>query len=233
VARLMSFAWRVSSYNRRRKWRIFMDTVRPDADMTVLDVGYNELEHSATDNFIEKHYPWRSQITALGIDEPVQFAQRYPDVKAVHYEGTTFPFADRSFDVCWSNAVIEHVGRHADRWGAQVLFLKEIARVAKTGFVTTPNKRFPVEVHTRTPLLHWLPKRMFDAYLRRRGKEWAAGDYMDLLTLADLRRLLRDAGIAEYRIVRNRLLGLTLDFVVIFGERAGGRGPRASQMDAD
>jgi SAM-dependent methyltransferase len=214
-----SFAYRVSGYNRKRKWALFERLVRPSPELTVLDVGFNDIEHSATDNYIEKHYPWRDRITALGIDTPVQFPERYPEVKAVQYDGTTFPFDDDPFDVCWSNAVLEHVGRHANRWEAQVHFLREIDRVSRTAFITTPNKRFPVEVHTRTPLLHWLPKRWFDGYLRKRGQDWAAGDYMDLLTKRDLVRLLREAGISDYRIIENKIAGMTLDFAIAWGDR--------------
>lgn len=214
----MSLAYRVSGFNRRRKYEIFLREFAPRPEHTILDVGFSDAEYSATDNFLEKHYPHRSQITALGVEAPVQFAQRYPDVRAVQFDGGVFPFADKSFDIAWSNAVIEHVGKHQSRWDAQVLFLREIARVSRRAFVTTPNKWFPVEVHTRTPLLHWLPKRAFDRYLRLRGQDWAAGDYMDLLSHGDLRRLLRDAGIRDYRILQNRLFGLTLDFIIIFGE---------------
>jgi len=213
-----SFAYRVSGFNRRRKWEIFLREFPPQPGQRVLDVGFSDREYSATDNFLEKHYPYRSQITALGVDAPSEFPERYPEVNVVQYDGSTFPFADREFDIAWSNAVIEHVGRHEGRREAQVLFLREIARVARAAFVTTPNKWFPVEVHTRTPLLHWLPKSWFDRYLKLRGIDWATGDYMDLLSLGELRGLLRDAGIANYRIVRNRLLGLTLDFVVIMDD---------------
>lgn len=216
-----SFAYRVSGFNRRRKWEIFLREFPPDPEHRVLDIGFSDREYSATDNFIEKHYPYRSQITALGVDAPAEFPERYPDVKVVQYDGREFPFEDKTFDIAWSNAVIEHVGRHEGRREAQVLFLREIARVSKSAFVTTPNKRFPIEVHTRTPLLHWLPKPWFDRYLKLRGIDWAMGDYMDLLSMGELRRLLREAGITKYRIVQNRLLGLTLDFVVIIGDARG------------
>lgn len=215
----MSFAYRVSGYNRKRKWALFERLLRPSPDLTVLDVGFNDVEHSATDNYIEKHYPWRSQITALGIDAPVHFTARYPEIKAVQYDGVTFPFADDTFDICWSNAVLEHVGRHDNRRDAQVHFLREIDRVSRTAFITTPNRWFPVEVHTRTPLLHWLPKPWFDGYLRRRKQDWAAGDYMDLASKGDLVEMLAAAGIRDYRIIHNRLAGLTLDFAVIWGDR--------------
>jgi hypothetical protein len=50
---------------------------------------------------------------------------------------------------------------------------------------------------------------------------WATGDFMDLLSARQVRDLLRDAGIANHRVTRNRLLGFTVDFVVTFGERSG------------
>lgn len=179
--------------------------------MRVLDVGYSDREISETDNFIEKYYPYQQMLTALGTESPVNFKRQYPAVKSVQYNGGTFPFADASFDVCWSNAVIEHVGGRKE----QLLFLKEICRVARRAFITTPNRLFPVEVHTRTPLLHFLPQPLFERYLRLVGKEWATGSYMNLLSLSEMRGLLTEAGISEYTIVKNRLLGFVLDFIVI------------------
>ena len=207
----MSLAYRVSAFNRRRKWNRFIDEMAPTQATRVLDIGFSDKEYSDTDNFIEKHYPYPRMLTALGVDEPAEFPRRYPEVKAVRYAGDAFPFADNEFDVCWSNAVIEHVGTHE----RQVLFLREIARVGRRAYITTPNRFFPVEVHTRIPLLHYLPKPWFDAILRRIGKEWAAGDYMYLLSLSELKAELRAAGIERFKIFRNRLLGFTLDFVVV------------------
>ena len=207
----MSLATQVSAFNRMRKWNLFLDQVKVDPNTTILDVGYAEKEHSAIDNFIEKHYPYPQQITALGIQKGESFQKRYPLVKAVSYDGKDFPFPDKTFDVCWSNAVIEHVG-DAD---LQLHFLKEIVRVSRRAFVTTPNRLFPVEVHTRTPLLHLLPKPAFDAFLRATGRSWAAGDYMHLLTESGLRKLLARCGVSRYRLFRNRLAGFTLDFVLV------------------
>lgn len=209
----MSLAYRISGFNRRRKWEQFVDWARPGAQLRVLDVGFSDREYSPTDNFLEKHYPYPQQITALGIDEPVEFPERYPRVRVVQYDGGEFPFADGEFDVCWSNAVVEHVGNRP----RQLRFLREINRVARAGFITTPNRHFPIEVHTRTPLLHFLPRSWFECYLRCVGKKWATGDYMHLLSHGDLCRLLDEAGVRDYTITRNRLGPFTLDFVVTWG----------------
>jgi len=207
-------AHKVSGANRRKKYDFFINTFQPTPDTKILDVGPSEGEYSPSDNLIEKLYPYPGSITALGIEAFDEFIKRYPSVTLQNYDGKHFPFEDKSFDICWSNAVIEHVGDD-DR---QVLFLKEINRVAKSAFLTTPNRLFPVEVHTRTPLLHFLPKQVFDRYLHLVGKSWAADDYMFLLSLKDIQRLLQQAGIENYIIKKNRFMGFVMDFVIMFGD---------------
>lgn len=213
----MSIANKISHYNRKRKWTAFTAIIRPSPDLTVLDVGYSNRENFEADNFIEKHYPYPQMLTALGTEAPSEFKLRYPAVKCVHYDGVTFPFKDQSFDVCWSNAVIEHVGNRNE----QLRFLKEIKRVARRAFISTPNRFFPIEVHTRTPLLHLLPKPLFDRYLKIVGQGWATGGYMNLLSLRELKCLLSEANITDFAVIKNRLLGFAVDFVVILNSSDG------------
>ena len=40
-------------------------------------------------------------------------------------------------------------------------------------FITTPNRRFPVEVHTRLPIVHWLPDAVSHRVYRATGREFA------------------------------------------------------------
>ncbi|MBI2471497.1 MAG: methyltransferase domain-containing protein [Planctomycetes bacterium] len=208
----MSLAHKISACNRNRKWDIFFKEISPNPELRVLDVGFSENEYSSTDNYIEKYYPYPEMLTALGVNTPKMFKERYPKVKVIQYNGTVFPFGDKEFDVCWSNAVIEHVGN----FDKQIIFLSEAKRIASKVFLTTPNKFFPIEVHTRTPLLHYLPKGIFDNYLKLIGKSWAAGNYMNLLSINDIKSLLMKTGINNYKIIANKLLGFTMDFIIIF-----------------
>ena len=207
----MSVARRIQQFNRERKWRLFNQHFAINEKLKILDVGIADREFSDVDNYLEKHYPFPHMITALSIGEPERFREHYPTVTALAYDGKRIPFLDRSFDIGWSNAVIEHVGSPAD----QLAFLKELMRASKTVWFTTPNRYFPIEIHTRTPLLHFLPKAVFDFYLKLVGKKWATGSYMHLLSLADIRELLKLANAKESTIHRNKLFGFTLDFVVI------------------
>ena len=195
----------VSLRSRRRKLRLFLDELRPTPGTTVLDVGVDEVGfggeggHSGcgTHNFFEELYPWPTMITALGLHDGSSFGRRYPEIAYVEGDACALPFPDEAFDVVFSNAVIEHVG-DLDR---QRLFVTEALRVGRRVFLTTPNRWFPIELHTRLPLVHWLPRSASDrAYdLMRRG--WAKENH--LLGSSDLRRLFP----GPVRIVN---LGLTL-----------------------
>lgn len=64
-------------------------------------------------------------------------------------DGASLPFADQSFDLVFSNSVIEHVGSRA----TQARFASEIARVGKQFWLQTPSRYFPIEQHLWTPLV--------------------------------------------------------------------------------
>jgi SAM-dependent methyltransferase len=213
VSPIEKIAYSISAKSRERKYRQFLGLIAPQANETILDVGANVTEYSETDNFLERHYAHPENITVLGVGDISPIKERYPSITVVSGDGRTLPFPDNSFDIAYSNAVIEHVGSRED----QLRFLRELSRVGKRGFLTTPNRHFPIEVHTRIPLLHLLlSKSCFDRFLRLIGKGWASDGYMNLLSGNDLRMLLRDADIPDATIIRNRFLGFTMTFTVMW-----------------
>ncbi len=202
----MRLADSVSLRSRQRKLRLFLDELHPTADTSVLDVGADELGFGdgggcATLNYFEEHYPWPERITALGLHDGEGFRARYPDIPYVQGDACALPFPDGAFDIVFSNAVIEHLGGRA----RQRQFVSEALRVGRRVFITTPNRRFPVEVHTRLPLVHWLPDAASHPVYRAAGKAFATD--VDLLTKRSLESLFP----GRVRIVS---LGLTLVAIV-------------------
>src|SRR5436305_1669377 len=153
---LRRVASRVSLRSRERKLELFLELFEPGPGSSVVDVGVTDAPFGggSTDNFFEALYPWPGQITAVGATELERFGAAFPTVRAVRADGRELPFADDAFDIAFSNAVVEHVagGREGQR-----RFVHELCRVARRVFVTTPNRFFPIEVHTLLPLVHWLP----------------------------------------------------------------------------
>lgn len=201
--------------SRLRKNEQFMEFCKPTKRDKILDVGVQNAEYNECDNFLERKYPFKKNITALGIEKLNDFSKRYPEIKAITYNGKIFPFKNNSFDFVWSNAVIEHVG---DR-RRQELFVSEMFRVAKKKLVfTTPDKNFPIELHTKLPFIHWLKKETCDSIYKQLGKGWAADEYMYLLNKKDLLYLIehmKERYRFDYEIITNKLLGLTSTFTIL------------------
>jgi SAM-dependent methyltransferase len=207
----MGLADQISLRSRRRKFALFMETIAPTAETTVLDIGVDDTAFGDTAfgaatgcvtlNFFEELYPWPDKITALGLHEGERFRASYPGVRYVRGDALALPFEDGAFDVVFSNAVIEHVGGLEQ----QRRFVAEALRVAGRAFITTPNRWFPVEVHTRLPLVHWLPEAVAHRAYDLARKPWAKENR--LLGPGAMRRLFPP----DARILN---LGMTLVAVV-------------------
>lgn len=201
----MRLADAISLRSRRRKLALFLEVMGLTPATTVLDVGVDEVSLGdaggqsgcTTHNLLEERYPWPERLTALGLHDGARFRERYPQIAYVQGDACALPFADGAFDVVHSNAVIEHVGGRE----RQEAFVREAVRVGRRVFVTTPNRWFPIEVHTRLPLVHWLPEGPAGRAYDLAGKSWARENR--LLGPSDLRVLF--PGPVE---IRN--LGLTL-----------------------
>ncbi len=194
---------------RDRRMALLAKTVGLTANTRVLDVG-GTLD-------IWRLAPVMPRLVLLN-----QTRARYeigPGDAIVLGDGITLPFADKSFDLVFSNSVIEHVGSRAD----QARFASEIARVGKQYWVQTPNRYFPIEHHLWTPFVHWLPRSWQAAILKRFSvwqlvtnynaaeREFYINHYLDsirLLTASDLSALFPGAA-----IVRERFLGWTKSLI--------------------
>jgi SAM-dependent methyltransferase len=178
---LRRVASRVSMRSRRRKLALFVELLAPGPETTVVDVGVTDAPFGggSSDNFFEALYPWPDRITGVGHTELDRFAAAFPRVRVVRADGRELPFRDGEFDVAFSNAVVEHV---AGGRAGQRQFVHELCRVARRVFVTTPNRWFPIEVHTLLPFVHWLPPGPRDRLL-------PFDDVLDPLTAKELAAL--------------------------------------------
>ncbi len=128
-------------------------------------------------------------------------------------------FASKSFDVIYSNSIIEHIGRFED----QTRMANEVRRVGKRYFLQTPNRWFPIEPHFLFPFFQFLPVSIRVFLLRNFPLGWI-GKIPDakrareivksirLLDRKELRELFPGAHFYE-----EKFFGLTKSFVVYDG----------------
>ena len=120
--------WQLMGKSRKKKFDEFIRLVVPDKNSKLLDIGPANKEFSPYDNYLEKHYPYQqNNITALSIQSLDYFEKKYAKISVQLYAGGKFPFRDKSFDIVYSNAVIEHVGTYMQK----LEFLREMLRVGK------------------------------------------------------------------------------------------------------
>ena len=156
--------------------------------------------------------PIQSELTILNIEPINEYEATFlqPNHIAVVGDGTRLPFADQSFDLVYSNSVIEHLGT----WEKQQAFAAEACRVGRGYWIQTPAKECPIEPHYFGPFVHWFSKPIQKRLLRNFTLWGWLGRPADeelnevlaelrLLTFREFRELFR-----EGRIWVERVLGL-------------------------
>lgn len=195
---------------RRKMFDLFMEVMRPKASSSVLDIGVTADESLPESNYFEKLYPYKERIVAASIEDASFLEKSYPGLRFVMIgRDGRLPFADDQFDILFCSAVLEHVGDTE----AQRRFIGECVRVCRSFFITTPDRRFPVEFHTILPFLHWLPRSMHQAALRGLGLGfWARTENLNLLKPQEFRSLVPP--VAELSVFTCKTLGLPSNIVV-------------------
>ncbi|PWE18475.1 SAM-dependent methyltransferase [Marinicauda salina] len=196
---------RVIERARKKMYEKFLSTCKPNKNESILDIGATSDRNNVASNYLEAWYPVKKNITAIGLQDASFLMDLYPGLKFLEADGRSLPFTDNAFDIVHSSAVIEHAGSNQQ----QQDLLSEQFRVArKAVFLTTPNRGFPLEVHTSLPLIHWLPMKTFRKILTLMGYDFFAQEKnLNLLYARDLRLMCRNLGVRQYKIDYNYTFG--------------------------
>jgi len=199
---------------RRRRMKRFFAIMNPSPQARVLDIGgtgQTWLDESENESQHKSQNSARFPITLVNIRSDGRIeGGRFTAVEA---DGKALPFADNTFDIAFSNSVIEHVGT----WEDQRAFALEAQRVARKLWIQTPARSFPIEAHLLAPYIQYLPKPLQHRLAPWTPRGWMTPevvheivDEVRLLTYREVQQLF-----PECRILRERFLGLTKSYIAV------------------
>jgi hypothetical protein len=125
-----------------------------DSEIRILDVGGTPFNWQ----FIES----TPKVDLLNLEDQEPKEPLRENTSFMVGNGLDLKIRYNSYDIVYSNSVIEHVGSYEK----QKIFAKELKRAATGLFVQTPAKEFFLEPHYLTPFIHWLPIRVQKKLLR-------------------------------------------------------------------
>jgi len=188
-----SYANRLRSKRFQRFESLIASLPRP---LQMLDVG-------GTNEFWESRgWAGRSDVFIKTLNIAAE-EQRHENIQPLAGDATDLKcFTDQSFDVVFSNSVIEHLFTLEN----QGRMASEIQRVGKAFWVQTPNYWFPMEPHFHVPGWQWLPLGLRVRMLQRRRCGWR-GPCSDSVKA---RRLVEEVRLLTGRELSRMFPGATL-----------------------
>jgi len=191
------------------------NSIFPDSDATInrdiLDIGSTSDTGKSSNAFL--YFFPKSKIISIS-DQVIknETKLKFPNVDFVLGDGLSLNYPSNKFDLVFSNAVLEHVGKYEN----VKKFILEAYRVSREDVILiTPNRWFPLETHTKIVLLHWLPKQVFRKFIRLLGMDFfSKEENLNLLSCRDLKKILASTGIQGYKIQNLRFMGLKSNIVV-------------------
>lgn len=125
---------------------------------SVLDIGSSSDNESIFSNIILKNLNLTSNIKSITNRKIQSKLFKKILIKSISKKFSNRMIKNFTSDLVLSSATIEHVGSCYN----QKRMIENIGLLTnKIFFITTPYRFFPIEIHTKIPLLHFLPKKIF------------------------------------------------------------------------
>jgi Methyltransferase domain len=193
-----------SNRMRARRFELFEGlTASLPRPLRIIDVG------GTNDFWVKRGWAGRDDVEITLVNLKPQ-EQEHPNIVPAVGDATNLSeYEDGSFDVAFSNSVIEHLFTLE----AQTAMAREVVRVGRAYWVQTPNFWFPMEPHFLVPGWQWLPERARVSLIQKRACGWRG----PCPEREDARATVR-----EVRLMRRRELSRLFPRAAVEAERFGG-----------
>lgn len=206
-----NFLKKVLINQRKKFYKIFCREINFNSKSKILDVGTTNTKNDY-DNLLIRYYPFKKNLTCLSNQSLDLVKKKFPQIKTKLGDGRKMLIPSNKFDVVFSNAVIEHVGSNLK----QLQLIKECLRVSKKYvLIITPYRYFPIEMHTKIPLLHFLPKKIFRIILIFFGEKFLSKEKnLNLMSEKDLLKICLKLEIKKFKIFYSYFFGLKSNLIL-------------------
>lgn len=147
--RLIQFYRWMWRFWKERRFVKFVETIQPSSTDILLDIGGYPFNWYRRGGLVK-----RVDTLNLTLQPMDHIPDAAPEIYTLQGDARQLAMDDQSYDIVFSNSVIEHVGDFQD----QIKFAREARRVGKRLWIQTPARSCPIEPHYLGPFIHWFPK---------------------------------------------------------------------------
>ena len=185
-----------------------------DIDLNdVLDIGTTSDENNLSSNILIKNLKNFKNYKSISDQKITSSFFKKSLQKSITENFTENEINEFSSDLVVSNATIEHVGSLDN----QEKMIENIILLSKKFFIIiTPNRGHPIELHSKLPFLHWLPKNVHRKLLSLMGFDiLAMEENLNLLSENEIILILKKYNNISYELKSINFLFCKSNIIII------------------
>ena len=210
----LSFIDKIVKNKRNKFFEFIKSKIKVENLKSYLDIGTTEDTVSESSNYLNKKFDFITTHKSIS-DQNIKNT-RFSNIlkKSITQTFSIEEIEEFKSDLVISNATIEHVGSKIN----QMKMIENMIELTKKYLIVqTVNRYFPIETHTKIPLLHFLPNNIYRKIYRFVGfKYHSLEENLNLLSFNDIDRIFINFNKKiDYKIFKISTFGFTSNHLVI------------------
>lgn len=200
---------------RNEMFKILKENIYNLKIKSILDIGTTEEDSLKSSNFFIKKFNNIKNKKTISNQKIKKKKFTKNLIKSITSSFSNNEIKNFKSDLVISSATIEHVGNSRK----QIKMIKNVILLTKKiFFITTPNRFFPIDFHTKIPLLHLLPKKLHRLILNFIFlKEYAKEENLNLISQNEIFFFLKEINSKEFdiKILNIKLFGFISNLIIL------------------